>query len=42
MLLGIPILGESLDAEDFVGMLLIAVGLAAMDGRPAKLLRRAF
>lgn len=41
MLLGIPILGETLDTEDFIGMLLIAAGLAAMDGRPAKLLRRA-
>ncbi len=40
MLLGIPILGETLDAEDFIGMLLIAAGLAAMDGRPAKLIRR--
>ncbi len=39
MLLGIPILGESLDAEDFIGMLLIAAGLAAMDGRPVKFLR---
>ncbi len=40
MLLGIPILGETLDAEDFIGMLLIAAGLAAMDGRPANLIRR--
>lgn len=40
MLLGIPILGETLDAEDFIGMLLIAAGLAAMDGRPVKLIRR--
>ncbi|MDH3314377.1 MAG: DMT family transporter [Gammaproteobacteria bacterium] len=40
MLLGIPILGEVLDVEDFIGMLLIAAGLAAMDGRPAKFLRR--
>ncbi len=41
MLLGIPILGESVRLEDIAGMLLIFLGLAAMDGRPLKLLRRA-
>lgn len=42
MLLGIPILGEFLSLEDIFGMLLIAAGLAAMDGRPAAALRRIF
>ncbi|HSS64251.1 MAG TPA: DMT family transporter [Gammaproteobacteria bacterium] len=41
MLLGIPILGESVRLEDIIGMLLIFAGLAAMDGRPLKLLHRA-
>lgn len=40
MLLGIPILGESLGYEDVTGMLLIAAGLGAMDGRPVCVLRR--
>ena len=35
-LLGTLILGEQLAARHFVGMLAIAVGLAAIDGRPAQ------
>ncbi len=41
MLLGIPILGETLDLADAGGMLLIFAGLAAMDGRLAKIIGRA-
>ena len=40
MLLGIPILGETVGVEDLAGMLLVFAGLAVMDGRPLKLLRR--
>ncbi len=41
MLLGIPILGESVRVGDIAGMILIFSGLAVMDGRPVKLLLRA-
>jgi drug/metabolite transporter (DMT)-like permease len=41
MLLGIPILGETLDLADAGGMLLIFASLAAIDGRAVKLARRA-
>jgi drug/metabolite transporter (DMT)-like permease len=40
-LLGILLLGESLLPRHLVGMLLIGVGLAAIDGRPWRALRRA-
>ncbi len=33
ILLGAAVLGESLDARDFVGLGLIALGLAVIDGR---------
>ncbi len=36
ILLGAAILAESLDPEHFVGMAMIGVGLAAIDGRLAK------
>ena len=42
MLLGIPLLGETLHRADVAGMLLIAAGLGVIDGRPAKLARRTF
>ncbi len=40
ILLGTAILGERLAAGHFVGMALIGLGLAAIDGRPLKALRR--
>lgn len=40
ILLGVTILGERLDPEHFAGMALIGLGLAAIDGRPARALRR--
>ncbi len=40
ILLGATILGERLDPEHFAGMALIALGLAAIDGRPARALGR--
>lgn len=39
MLLGIPLLGETLGPADIAGMLLIAAGLCVIDGRPLKLAR---
>jgi len=39
LLLGILILGEALHGADALGMLLIALGLAAIDGRPLRRLR---
>lgn len=36
MLLGIPLLGESLSGPDIAGMLVIAAGLGVIDGRPLK------
>jgi drug/metabolite transporter (DMT)-like permease len=39
ILLGALFLGESLAAQDFLGLLLIALGLAAIDGRAFSLLR---
>jgi drug/metabolite transporter (DMT)-like permease len=39
ILLGVAMLGERLDLEQVVGMLLIGLGLAAIDGRPANWLR---
>jgi drug/metabolite transporter (DMT)-like permease len=38
--LGAGLLGEPLEARDFGGMALIGLGLAAIDGRPLRLLRR--
>ncbi len=40
ILLGATILGERLEPEHFAGMALIALGLAAIDGRPAQALGR--
>ncbi|MDI7864755.1 DMT family transporter [Rhizobiaceae bacterium n13] len=40
ILLGTVVLGERLEAKHFAGMALIAVGLAAIDGRPMEWLRR--
>jgi len=40
ILLGATILGERLEPEHFAGMALIALGLAAIDGRPARALGR--
>ena len=40
ILLGMLFLGERLAANHFVGMAAIAVGLAAIDGRPLALIRR--
>lgn len=39
ILLGTTVLGEELDLKHFVGMCLIGMGLAAIDGRPARFLR---
>jgi drug/metabolite transporter (DMT)-like permease len=39
ILLGVMILGERLAPEHFAGMALIALGLAAIDGRPARAAR---
>jgi drug/metabolite transporter (DMT)-like permease len=41
ILLGITLLGEHLEPRHFVGMAVIAAGLAAIDGRPARFLRQA-
>jgi drug/metabolite transporter (DMT)-like permease len=40
IVLGTTILGERLEAEHFVGMAVIGLGLAAIDGRPLGALRR--
>lgn len=40
IVLGVGLLGERLAASHFVGMALIGLGLAAIDGRPLRLLRR--
>ena len=40
ILLGLLFLGESLQLREVVGMLLIGLGLAAIDGRPWRALRR--
>jgi len=40
ILLGALFLGETLAAQDFLGLGLIALGLAAIDGRLLSLLRR--
>ena len=40
ILLGVLFLGESLQPRDVAGMLLIGLGLAAIDGRPWRALRR--
>lgn len=42
ILLGVLVLGEVLQPRHFFGMLMIGFGLAAIDGRPWKLARRAF
>ena len=39
LLLGITFLDERLDPNHFVGMALIGVGLATIDGRPLKTLK---
>ena len=41
ILLGTAVLGERLAPHHFAGMAIIAVGLAAIDGRPARILARA-
>jgi hypothetical protein len=41
ILLGITLLGEHLELRHFAGMVVIAFGLAAIDGRPARFLRQA-
>jgi drug/metabolite transporter (DMT)-like permease len=40
ILLGVAFLGESLQPRELAGMLLIGLGLAAIDGRPWRALRR--
>ncbi len=40
ILLGTLVLGERLASHHVVGMAIIAVGLAAIDGRPARLIAR--
>lgn len=40
ILLGTAVLGERLAPHHFVGMAIIAVGLAAIDGRPARIIAR--
>ncbi len=40
ILLGVTILGERLEPKHFVGMALIGLGLAVIDGRPIAFLRR--
>lgn len=40
--LGVVLLGEALGVRDIVGMAVIGLGLAAVDGRPASGLRRLF
>jgi drug/metabolite transporter (DMT)-like permease len=42
ILLGLFLLDERLDARQFAGMLAIAIGLAAIDGRPAQFLSQKF
>jgi drug/metabolite transporter (DMT)-like permease len=42
ILLGTAVLGEQLAPHHFVGMAIIAVGLAAIDGRPGRLMAHAF
>ena len=42
ILLGILLLNETLDARQIAGMAAIFVGVAAIDGRPARFLSRAF
>jgi drug/metabolite transporter (DMT)-like permease len=42
LLLGMLILGEQLEPKHFIGMALIGVGLAAIDGRPWRLLTNSF
>jgi drug/metabolite transporter (DMT)-like permease len=40
ILLGLLLLDETLDARQFAGMTAIFIGLAAIDGRPARLIAR--
>lgn len=40
ILLGALVLGEALEARHYAGMVLIALGLAAIDGRPWRMLKR--
>ena len=42
ILLGILLLNETMDARQIAGMAAIFIGVAAIDGRPARLLSRAF
>jgi drug/metabolite transporter (DMT)-like permease len=39
LVLGMSVLGEHIDGRHFAGMALIALGLAAIDGRPIRLVR---
>jgi drug/metabolite transporter (DMT)-like permease len=42
LLIGIAFLGETLNPHHLAGMALIGFGLAAIDGRPLRILRRGF
>ena len=42
ILLGIFMFDESLDLRQFIGMVAIALGLTAIDGRPAQYLSQKF
>jgi drug/metabolite transporter (DMT)-like permease len=41
ILLGLMLLGETLEMRQFAGMAAIFVGIAAIDGRPARVIARA-
>lgn len=41
-LIAVPVLGEQLDALKLIGLAVIGIGLAVLDGRPVKHVRRAF
>ena len=41
VLFGIVLLGETLDARQFAGMAAIFIGLASIDGRPARIIAQA-
>ncbi len=42
MLFAVPLLGESIDALKLLGLIVIGIGLAILDGRPLKAARQAF
>ncbi|MBT7944461.1 MAG: DMT family transporter, partial [Alphaproteobacteria bacterium] len=42
ILLGVLVLGEVLEPKHFIGMAMIGVGLAAIDGRPIRAIRALF